>query len=125
MPAPYLYLLTPGDPIRLGLNFDLAGTLHFSPGLSTTVNISQPLINAPNDPEPSESTLPPVRSDTPLYYAGYTPKLAQATVDYLFKLNENWYARGTRRLHRADVRRRRRRDPVEAGQPELGRSAPT
>ena len=95
VPAPYLYLLTPGDPIRLGLNFDLAGTLHFSPGLSTTVNISQPLINAPNDPEPSESTLPPVRSDTPLYYAGYTPKLAQATVDYLFKLNEDWYARGT------------------------------
>jgi hypothetical protein len=95
VPAPYLYLLTPGDPIRLGLNFDLAGTVSLRPGLSTTVSISQPLINAPNDPEPSESELQPVRSDTPLYYAGYSPKLAQATVDYLFKLDENWYGRGT------------------------------
>jgi hypothetical protein len=66
VPAPYLYLLTPGDPIRLGLNFDLAGTVSLRPGLSTTVSISQPLINAPNDPEPSESELQPVRSDTPL-----------------------------------------------------------
>ena len=29
-----------------------------------------------------------MRSDTPRYYAGYTPKLAQLTVDYLFKLND-------------------------------------
>jgi hypothetical protein len=36
-----------------------------------------------------------VRSDTPRYFAGYDPKLAQLTVDYLFKLNENTYGRAS------------------------------
>jgi hypothetical protein len=94
-PAPYLFLLTPSDPIRLGINLDLAGTLSFAPGLSTTGRLSQPLINVPDDPGPSETELPPVRSDTPRYFAGYDPKLAQLTVDYLFKLNENTYGRAS------------------------------
>lgn len=92
-PAPFLTLLTPGDPIRIGLNLDASGTVNVRPGLSATATISQPLLNIPNDPGPSESNLPPVRSDAPRYYADYAPKLPQLTVDYLFKLNENTYGR--------------------------------
>ncbi len=49
----------------------------------------------PDDPGPSESSLPPVRSDQARYFAGYDPKLTQATADYLFKLNRNTYGRAT------------------------------
>ncbi|WP_162683208.1 YjbH domain-containing protein [Rhodobacteraceae bacterium DSL-40] len=93
VPAPYLYLLTPDDPIRLGINIEAGGTVEFAPGLSVTGLLSQPIFNAPTNPEPSESVLPPVRSDTPFYYANWTPKLTQLSVDYLFKLNENTYGR--------------------------------
>lgn len=94
-PAPYLYLLTPDDPIRLGVNIDAGGTVEFAPGLSMTGRVSQPIINTPDDPELSDSTLQHVRSDTPFYYAGWDPKLTQLTVDYLFKLNENTYGRAS------------------------------
>jgi hypothetical protein len=94
-PAPYLYLLTPDDPIRLGVNIDAAGTVTFAPGFSVTGRISQPIVNSPNDPEMSDSTLQHVRSDTAWYYAGWDPKLTQLTVDYLFKLNENTYGRAS------------------------------
>lgn len=93
VPAPFLTLLTPGDPIRLGLNLDAVGTVNILPGLSTTAVISQPLLNIPNDPGPSETNLQPVRSDGPRYYADYNPKLPQLTVDYLFKLSPNTYGR--------------------------------
>ncbi len=94
-PAPFLTLLTPGDPIRIGLNIDAAGTVNLSPGLSVTAMVSQPFLNIPDDPGPSESNLPPVRSDSPRYFADYDPKLPQLTVDYLFKLNESTYGRTT------------------------------
>jgi hypothetical protein len=95
IPAPFLTLLTPGDPIRLGLNIDLETNLALLPGLSITANISQPFINIPDDPGPSTSNLPPVRSDSPRYYSGYEPKIPQLSLDYLFKLNENTYARAS------------------------------
>ena len=69
VPAPFLTLLTPGDPIRIGLNLDASGTVNILPGLSTTAMVSQPLLNIPNDPGPSELNLPPVRSDAPRYYS--------------------------------------------------------
>ena len=119
-PQPYLYLLTPSDPIKLGINVDAGATVSFAPGLSTTARLSQPLINVPDDPGPSETSLPPVRSDTPRYYAGYTPKLAQFTLDYLWKLNGEHLCARVGRLPGADVRGRRRRGAVEAGGPELG-----
>lgn len=95
LPAPYLVLLTPEDPIRLGVNLDLGFRLEFARGLSTTANISQPLINVPDDPGPSESALQPVRSDQARYFAGYDPKLTQLTADYLFKLNRDVYGRAS------------------------------
>lgn len=95
VPAPYLVLLTPDDPIRLGVNLDFGFELDLAPGLSMTANISQPLINVPDDPGPSESNLPPVRSDLPRYYSGYEPKLTQLTADYLFKVNRDVYGRAT------------------------------
>jgi hypothetical protein len=95
VPAPFLTLLTPGDPIRLGLNIDLETQVIFAPGLSVTATVSQPALNIPNDPGPSETELPPVRSDSPRYYADYAPKLPQLSVDYLFKLNESTYGRAS------------------------------
>ncbi|HMQ93425.1 MAG TPA: YjbH domain-containing protein [Amaricoccus sp.] len=95
VPAPYLVLLTPEDPIKLGVNIDLGFRLNLAPGLSATANISQPFINVPDDPGPSETNLPPVRSDQGRYYSGYDPKLTQLTADYLFKLNRDVYARAT------------------------------
>ena len=95
LPAPYLVLLTPEDPIRLGVNIDLGFRLNLARGLSATANISQPLINVPDDPGPSESALQPVRSDQARYFAGYDPKLTQLTADYLFKLNRDTYGRAT------------------------------
>ncbi|MCB1402041.1 MAG: YjbH domain-containing protein, partial [Rhodobacteraceae bacterium] len=95
VPAPYLVLLTPEDPIKLGVNIDLGFRLGIAPGLSATANISQPFINVPDDPGPSETSLPPVRSDQGRYYSGYDPKLTQLTADYLFKLNRDVYARAT------------------------------
>ncbi|MEM8571194.1 MAG: YjbH domain-containing protein [Pseudomonadota bacterium] len=93
VPAPYLYLLTPDDPIRLGINLDLGGKVEFSRGFSVTGKLSQPIFNVPTDPDPAETELQPVRSDTPRYFADFNPKLSQLTVDYLFKLNENTYGR--------------------------------
>src|SRR5690606_35780822 len=65
------------------------------PGFSVTGRVLQGLINVPSDDGPSETNLPPVRSEMSRYFAGYEPKLAQATVDYLFKLNEDTYARAS------------------------------
>ncbi len=95
IPAPYLYLLTPDDPIRLGLNLEVGGTVQFGGGLSFTGQISQPLLNVPKDPGPSDSVLEHVRSDTPRYYADFEPKLAQLTLDYVTKLSEDIYARAS------------------------------
>ena len=92
-PQPYLYLLTPEDPIRLGLNLDATGSVQIAPGFSASAMVSQPLLNSSDDPGPSETALQPVRSDTSRYYAKYSPKLARATVDYLFKLSPSIYAR--------------------------------
>lgn len=94
-PQPYLFLLTPSDPIRLGVNIDAEAIVEFAPGLSVTGRVSQPVINSPDDPEQSDSELQPVRSDTPLYFAGFTPRLAQLTADYVFKLSPDVYGRGS------------------------------
>jgi hypothetical protein len=95
VPTPYLFLLSPEDPIKLGVNIDAVGTVYLSEGLSMTGQVSQPLINVPDDPGPSETELQPVRSDTPRYYAEYTPKLARLTGDYLFKLTPDVYGRAS------------------------------
>ncbi len=94
-PAPYLFLLKPEDQIRISLYADAGVTVTFAPGLSVSGRVSQGLINVPDDDGPSETNLPPVRSETSRYYAGYDPKLARASVDYLFKLNKDTYARAS------------------------------
>lgn len=93
VPAPFLTLLTPGDPIRIGLNIDLDTNTYLAPGLFVTANVSQPALNIPDDPGPSETALQPVRSDSPRYYSGYAPKIPELSLNYLFKLNESTYAR--------------------------------
>ena len=94
-PAPYLFLLNPEEQIRLSLYAEAAATVTFAPGFSVSGRVTQGLINVPDDDGPSDTRLPPVRSEMSRYYAGYEPKLARATVDYLFKLNEDTYARAS------------------------------
>ena len=61
----------------------------------------------PDDPPAS---LPPVRSDSARYYAGWDPKLIRLTGDYLFKLNRDTYAPRVGRHPRA------RRSPASSGE---------
>lgn len=92
LPQPYLVLLTPGEPIRVGLNLDANVTLRLTQQASLSVGVSQPLFGTFADPGDSDSTLPHVRSNTSRYYSGKNLKLTNLTGDYAFKLNENTYA---------------------------------
>ncbi|WP_413150019.1 YjbH domain-containing protein [Amaricoccus sp. W119] len=91
LPQPYLVLLTPGEPIRIGLNLDANVTLRVSQGLSFNLGVSQPLFGTYDDPGDSDSTLPHVRSNTSRYYSGKNLRMTNLTSDYVFKLNENTY----------------------------------
>lgn len=91
LPQPYLVLLTPGEPIRVGLNLDGNVTLRFSEQLSANIGLSQPLFGTFDDPGDSESTLPHVRSNTSRYYSGKNLRLTNLTGDYVFKLSPNTY----------------------------------
>jgi hypothetical protein len=92
LPQPYLVLLTPDEPIRVGVNLDANVTLRVSEQLSFNVGLSQPLFGTYSDPGDSDSTLPHVRSNTSRYYSGKNLKLATLTGDYVFKLSPDTYA---------------------------------
>ena len=93
LPQPYLVLLTPGEPIRIGLNLDAQTTFRFTQELSFSLGVSQPLFGTFDDPGDSDSNLPHVRSNTSRYYSGKNLKLTNFTGDYVFKLNPNTYGR--------------------------------
>jgi hypothetical protein len=94
-PAPFLVLLTPGDPIRFGLNLDGTATAYATRTLSSTVQVSQPVAGTFSDPGPSDSELPAVRSDTPRYFSGKNMKLARLTGDYVTKASGDIYMRAS------------------------------
>jgi hypothetical protein len=94
-PAPYLVYLTPGDPIRFALNIDGSATYRVNSALSLTGAISQPFLGVRDDPGPSDSNLPPVRSETARYFAGWEPNVTRLTGDYVSKVGPAVYVRAS------------------------------
>lgn len=92
LPQPYLVLLTPDEPIRIGLNLDANVTLRVTQELSFNVGVSQPLFGTFSDPGPSDSNLPRVRSNTSRYYSGKNLKMTNLTGDYVSKISRDIYA---------------------------------
>ena len=122
VPAPYLYLLTPGDTIRFGRSSTLSSAdAALQPG---------PVGHGQHQPAGDQRARRSRARRTSDAAAG-----AQRHAALLRRLAPEADAADRRlplqaqpghlrprlgRLHRAHVRRRRRRDPVEAGRPELG-----
>jgi hypothetical protein len=99
IPAPTLQLFGGNTGFRPQLNLEARGTVRFSNALSATARVRQPVLGEFSDPGPDDNQsgedLPPVRSESARYYSGWAPKLMRLTGDYLFKLNENTYARAS------------------------------
>ncbi|MFO1142373.1 MAG: YjbH domain-containing protein [Amaricoccus sp.] len=97
IPIPTVQIFGGNDGFKPQLTAQFRGTMTVSPRLSFTTLIRQPLLGEFSDPGPGENsgTLPPVRSQSARYYAGWDPKLVRLTGDYLFKLNNETYARGS------------------------------
>lgn len=83
------------DKVSAGLTADAAATWHMSPEFSISGRVSQLFLGRSSDPGPSDSALPPVRSESARYYAGYEPRLARLTADYVTKLSDDVYARAS------------------------------
>jgi hypothetical protein len=94
IPVPTVQLFGGNDGFKPQLTAQFRGTVNVTQGLSFSTLIRQPVLGVFSDPgsEPSGS-LPPVRSDSARYYAGWDPKLIRLTGDYLFKLNPDTYGR--------------------------------
>ncbi len=92
---PVPFVLDRGDKASVGLAADAAATWHLSPEFSISGRVSQLLLGRSSDPGPSGSALPPVRSENMRYYAGYEPRVARLTADYVTKLSDDVYARAS------------------------------
>jgi hypothetical protein len=99
VPTPTLQLFGGNDGFKPQLNVEARGTVRFTNALSVTGRVRQPILGEFSDPGPDPQrpgqTLPPVRSESARYYAGWQPKLMRLTGDYLFKLNPNTYGRAS------------------------------
>jgi hypothetical protein len=101
VPVPTVQFFGGNEGFRPQLSIEFRDTLRFSQGLSVTGRVRQPVLGAYDDPgpdtdDPNENeTLPPVRSESDRYYAGWQPKLMRLTGDYLFKLNPDTYGRAS------------------------------
>jgi exopolysaccharide biosynthesis protein YbjH len=100
VPVPTVQFFGGNEGFRPQLSIEFRDTLRFSQGLSMTGRIRQPILGAYDDPGPDDDpgeneTLPPVRSESDRYYAGWQPKLMRLTGDYLFKLNPDTYGRAS------------------------------
>lgn len=99
VPAPTLQLFGGNEGFKPQLNVEARGSVQFTNNLSVTGRIRQPILGEFSDPGPDYvrdgQTLPPVRSESARYYAGWAPKLMRLTGDYLFKLNPDTYARAS------------------------------
>jgi hypothetical protein len=97
VPVPTIQVFGGNEGFRPMLNVEFRGSVQATPRLSFSTVVRQPVLGGYEDPGPDETTqgLPPVRSESKRYYAGWNPKLMRLTGDYLFKLNPNTYARGS------------------------------
>jgi hypothetical protein len=99
LPVPSLQLFGGNEGFKPQLSAEFRGTVRASNALSFTGRIRQPILGEFSDPGPdtneSGADLPPVRSESARYYAGWQPKLMRLSGDYLFKLNTDTYARAS------------------------------
>lgn len=97
LPVPSLQFFGGADGgFRPQLSAEFRGTLRFSKGLSVSARARQPFLGVFDRPGKSAPrALPPVRRESGRYWGGWEPKLIRLTGDYLFKLNENTYGRGS------------------------------
>lgn len=93
--GPYvtLSLFDPDEPVRADFGFRAAASYDLSPGLSFSGSVRKKLEGNIGDAEPSDSLLPPVRSNAALYSRYGDPALEYATADYLFKAGQDLYGR--------------------------------
>ncbi len=97
IPVPTVQLFGGNDGFRPQLTLQFRGSVSVSRRLSFTAMVRQPVLGEFSDPGPTESSgsLPPVRSQSQRYYAGWDPNLIRLSGDYLFKLNRDTYARAS------------------------------
>jgi len=96
IPVPTVQIFGGNEGFKPQLTAQFRGTVTVSPRLSFTTLIRQPILGVFDDPGSDPTgTLPPVRSDSGRYYAGWEPKLVRLSGDYLFKLNNDTYARAS------------------------------
>ncbi len=96
IPVPTVQIFGGNDGFKPQLTAQFRGSVKVAPGLSFSTLIRQPLLGVFADPGSNPSgSLPPVRSDSARYYAGWDPKLIRLSGDYLFKLNRDTYARAS------------------------------
>ena len=89
-----LGLFDPDTPIRADLQLRLSGQVEFAPGASLSGQVSQRLAgNVDELAFESDSVLPHVRSDYPLYARKDTPFIDRLSADYVFKITPSTYGR--------------------------------
>ena len=87
-------LFDPDSPVRADFGLAASATYHLAPGLSLDAVIRQKAFGTlDQSTRPSNSILPHVRSDAPLYDKLSGPQVTQLTADYLFRPGANLYGR--------------------------------
>ncbi len=97
IPVPTVQIFGGNNGFKPQLTAQFRGSVKVNQGLSFTTLIRQPILGEYSDPgsELTTGTLPPVRSESARYYAGWAPKLVRLSGDYLFKLSPDIYGRAS------------------------------
>lgn len=86
----------PDNPIRAETGLRARALFQISPGLEIAGSVRKPLLGNLDDPRaPSNSVLPKVRTDYPLYDRDGDPALEYLTLAKFMRPGANLYARGT------------------------------
>ncbi len=96
--GPYLNLsfFDPDDPLRYEIGAALGLDYTLSPGFSLSTGLRQPIISTLDDStRVSDSVLPRVRSDWPIYARESNLRIEHMTAEYAWRPAENLYARTT------------------------------
>ncbi len=96
--GPYLNLsfFDPDDPLRYEIGAALGLDYTLSPGFSLSTGLRQPIISTLDDStRVSDSVLPRVRSDWPIYARESNLRIEHMTAEYAWRPAENFYARTT------------------------------
>lgn len=84
----------PDQPIRADLSVAVDGGIEFLPGFSVNARVTKRIVGALDDiTRTSDSVLPRVRSDFAEYLREGDPGIDRLSLDYLFKLDDDIYAR--------------------------------